>query len=92
MSRKPTATHVPFSRFTLPDFTGDDAVDERLFVDALAEMLLNEFHGVGGWTFDPVGDCWVAPDTHYSGPGRRFCVYRRDGRAFRQVVPAEVIQ
>ena len=56
-------------------------------VDAFAANFLDACYGPGQWVYDAYANCWVAPDRSYSGPGRRFCIFFRDGRALRQVVP-----
>jgi hypothetical protein len=66
----------------------DSTVDP---IDAAAASFLDQQFGPGAWAYDPSGDCWVAPDLSYQGPGRRFRVFRRDGYAFLStVLPGEL--
>lgn len=46
------------------------------------ESFLDKLFGPGRWQYDPHEKLWIAPDTAYDGPGRRYYCVRANGDWF----------
>ena len=45
------------------------------------EQYLNKQFGRGNWRFDPLCNCFIAPNEAHRGPGKGFVIVERDLRS-----------